>query len=269
MDFANNMTIDNLHFVVEPVSGWTIDQWILFPWLFSVPAEILALIVDAMIYFTIGKPDLPHRKSYPALTFNDYWYTYFNRIIGLPFVSWLNLRVVNASSAMVFDPDGMTLMNTLVAFVIVFALSDLVYYTGHRIVHKFEPLYVFVHKHHHQESAPRRGWFDTSNAHPTDFFYTGISTTPISVLWLMPAGSIHIYTIAALGWVNLFVGCLGHCRLDLDIGIFRTRFHAGHHAYSTCNFAQNIELWDRMFGTFRELGANPNKEANIAAGHLE
>eukprot|EP00040_Diaphanoeca_grandis_P016081 m.3644 g.3644 ORF g.3644 m.3644 type:complete len:64 (-) comp2555_c0_seq1:61-252(-) len=51
--------------------------------------------------------------------------------------------------------------------------------------------------------------------------------------------------------MNSFVGSLGHCRLDMNVGIFDTRFHAGHHANSTCNFAQNIELWDRLFGTFR------------------
>ena len=43
------------------------------------------------------------------------------------------------------------------------------------------------------------------------------------------------------------------CRLDLNIGVFNTRFHAGHHAYARCNFAQNIELWDRLFGTYKEL----------------
>ena len=52
--------------------------------------------------------------------------------------------------------------------------------------------------------------------------------------------------------MNSFVGSLGHCRLDLSIFFFNTRFHAGHHAYSKCNFAQNIELWDRLFGTYRD-----------------
>jgi sterol desaturase/sphingolipid hydroxylase (fatty acid hydroxylase superfamily) len=55
--------------------------------------------------------------------------------------------------------DKMTLMNTLVSFIIVFSLSDLVYYTGHRIVHRFPLLYRWIHKHHHGEPAPMRGWF--------------------------------------------------------------------------------------------------------------
>jgi len=131
----------------------------------------------------------------------------------------------------------------------------------HRIVHANPALYNFVHKHHHQDAYPIRGWLDTCNAHPTDFFYTGFSTSPISVLWLAPLVGldVHIATIGVLLYSNMFVGALGHCRLDLDIGIFRTRFHAGHHAMFKYNYAQNIELWDRLFGTYKELPM-PNKD---------
>merc|ERR1712086_284804 len=61
----------------------------------------------------------------------------------------------------------------------------------------FPTLYTFIHKHHHGEAEPIRGWADTCNAHPTDFFYTGFCTSPMSVLWLMPKGSVHIYATAA------------------------------------------------------------------------
>ena len=73
----------------------------------------------------------------------------------------------------------------------------------------------------------------------------------------MPAASTHIIAIMLCLWINAFVGSLGHCRLDINIVVFNTRFHAGHHKMSVCNFAQNIEIWDRLFGTYREL---PMKE---------
>ena len=54
-------------------------------------------------------------------------------------------------------------------------------------------LYSFIHKHHHGEAEPIRGWADTCNAHPTDFFYTGFCTSPMSVLWLMPVSAlVHV-----------------------------------------------------------------------------
>ena len=49
---------------------------------------------------------------------------------------------------------------------------------------------------------------------------------------------------------------LGHCRLDIDVGFFNTRFHAGHHSTSRTNFAQNIEIWDRLFGTYEPVKVN-------------
>lgn len=163
------------------------------------------------------------------------------------------VRVVWNSSAVVYTPEDLTWANGLGAFLIVFTLSDLTYYVGHRIVHMTPTMYALVHKHHHRQSEPIRGWADTCNATPADFFYTGFCTSPLSTMWFMPTASVHIYAIGACLWINAFIGALGHCRLDFNIGVFNTRFHAGHHAYAKCNFAQNVELWDWIFGTYKEL----------------
>lgn len=207
-----------------------------------------------MIFFLTNKAtDLPYgRSTFTPLDSKSLSYIWFNRLIVLPFLSLLIVKCVFSSSAVVYDGKDLNWANGLGGFAVVFALADFTYYASHRIVHSFPAIYKFVHKHHHGESEPIRGWADTCNAHPTDFFYTGFCTSPLSVLWLMPAGSVHVYAIAACLWVNSFVGSLGHCRLDLNVGIFDTRFHAGHHTHSKCNFAQNIELWDRLFGTYKD-----------------
>jgi sterol desaturase/sphingolipid hydroxylase (fatty acid hydroxylase superfamily) len=240
-------------YIVTPVNTWTPYQMALFPILFIAPAEFLALIVDLILWAGgMGLPLLPLNK-YPKLEWKDWSYVYFNRFVVLPFLSFIIVRVVWNSKAVVWDMDNMNFFNTFVAFFLVFSLSDLTYYTGHRIVHKVPALYNFVHKHHHKESHPRRGWVDTCNAHPTDFFYTGFCTCPISCLWLFPAGTVHIVAVAASMWSVSFVGALGHSRVDLNIGVFDSRFHAGHHALTFCNYAQNCELWDRVFGTYKVL----------------
>lgn len=246
---------DMQKFMVEPVADWTTPQMLLFPWLFIIPAEILGLISSSLIFF-LGKPetDLPHgRRTGKPLPFKwDWIFITFNRLVMLPFISWMIVKCVWNSNAVVYDMEKLDWFNGLLAFVVVFSLSDFTYYASHRIVHRFPALYKFVHKHHHGEAEPIRGWADTCNAHPTDFFYTGFCTSPMSVLWLMPQDSVHIVAIGACLWVNSFVGSLGHCRLDLNVFFFNTRFHAGHHGRSDCNFAQNIELWDRMFGTYKD-----------------
>merc|ERR1712028_303238 len=159
-------------FMVQPVDSWSTEQILMFPWLFIVPAEILGLISSAIIFALGGKDnDLPHGPMTGVpLSWTSWFYVIFNRLVMLPFISFLIVRTVCS----------------------------------------YPKLYIWVHKHHHGEAEPIRGWANTCNAHPMDFFYTGFSTSPMSVLWLMPAGTVHIYAIAACLWVNSFVGSLGH-----------------------------------------------------------
>lgn len=233
---------------------------LVFPIMFILPAEFLGLVSDVILWACgMGLPLLP-LKRYPPMGMTEWTYVWFNRLVALPFISFLIVRVVWNSSTIIWDMNNMTFANTFLAFLVVFSLSDLTYYTGHRIVHKVPALYNFVHKHHHKESHPRRGWIDTCNAHPTDFFYTGILTCPISCLWALPANSVHIVAVGIAMWSVSFVGALGHSRADINIGVFNSRFHAGHHSLTFCNYAQNIELWDRLFGTYRDISMKGAKQ---------
>jgi len=269
MDTAINGTVatgfgNPYEFVVTPVADWSMYQMALFPVLFIIPTEILALICDLILWACgVGLPLLP-RGKYPPLEFKDWSYVWFNRLCVLPFISFLIVKAVWSARCVVWDMDAMTFSNTVIAFVVVFSLSDLTYYIGHRIVHKVGPLYNFVHKHHHKESHPRRGWVDTCNAHPTDFFYTGFCTSPCSCLWLLPTGTVHIVAVAVAMHAVMFVGALGHSRIDLNVGVFNSRFHAGHHSMTFCNYAQNIELWDRLFGTYKDLPMKGAKKMPLA-----
>jgi len=252
---------------------WTTNQLLIFPLLFILPAEMLGVISSTMIYLIgsspwgmglLGDNDLPHgHTTGKPLCFKDYSYILFNRLVMLPVISFMIVKVVCNSSAIIWDMDALNWKNGVGMFVIVFALSDFTQYVSHRILHEVPWLYACVHKHHHGESEPIRGWADTCNAHPTDFFCTGFCTSPMSTLWLMPAGSVHIVAIAACLWVNSFVGSLGHSRLDLDFLGFSTRFHAAHHAYYKCNFAQNFEIWDRLFGTYRDYSDTADKKRGV------
>lgn len=258
-------------FMVEPVATWTLTHWVVFPWLFIIPAEVLGLLSSVLI-FALGNPktDLPHgRTTGKEIEYKPDWlYIWCNRLLVLPFLSWMIVSCVWASPSVVYGgTETCTFMNSIIAFLIVFSLSDLTYYTGHRVVHKYPFLYKNIHKHHHGEAEPIRGWSETCNAHPIDFFYTGFCTSPLSVMWLLPliGLNVHIYALAACLYLNSFVGALGHCRLDLNLGVFNTRFHAGHHGNATCNFAQNVEIWDRLFGTFKDYSAVVDRKRVAAA----
>ena len=64
----------------------------------------------------------------------------------LPFISFMIVRTVWNSKAVVYEPEKLTWLNGLGSFLMVFSLSDLTYYTGHRIVHRFPILFNFIHK---------------------------------------------------------------------------------------------------------------------------
>jgi len=51
--------VENYKFMVESPTTWTWQQALLFPALFVIPAEILALIVDGMIAYFSKQPGLP------------------------------------------------------------------------------------------------------------------------------------------------------------------------------------------------------------------
>jgi len=124
-------------FIVEPVATWTLEQALLFPWLFIIPAEILGMASSALIYFLGAQDkDLPYGKTtFNKLGWTDLSYIWFNRLVVLPFISWLVVTMVWNSDAVVFKPEDLTWANGLGAFLVVFACSDFTYYAGHRIVH--------------------------------------------------------------------------------------------------------------------------------------
>jgi hypothetical protein len=173
---GNNVTESDFiamqSFMVEPIANWTTKETLLFPWLFIIPAEILGLISSSMIFFLGSKKtDLPHGKATGApVSWTSWSYIIFSRLVMLPFISLLIVKSVWASDAVVYDMEKLNFLNGAVTFAVFFSLSDCVYYASHRIVHKVPMLYKFTHKHHHGEGEPSRGWADTCNAHPLDFF---------------------------------------------------------------------------------------------------
>ena len=97
MDDSSGLSLPFLamqSFVVDPIETWTFYQALLFPWMFIIPAEILGLCSSALIYFLGHKDsDLPYgRTTFKPLGITDYTYIFFNRLMVLPFISFLVVR---------------------------------------------------------------------------------------------------------------------------------------------------------------------------------
>jgi hypothetical protein len=102
---ANNVTesgfISMQSFMVEPIANWTTKETLLFPWLLTIPAEILGLISSSMIFFLGSeKTNLAHGKT-TALSWISWSYIIFNSLVMLPFISFLIVKSVWSSDAVV------------------------------------------------------------------------------------------------------------------------------------------------------------------------
>lgn len=129
-------------------------------------------------------------------------------------------------------------------------LSDLCFYAVHRLFHKIPALWKFHAVHH---SITEMDWLAAHRVHPIDQICTkGAALVPVFTLGFSApviAASMVIYQ-----WQSLFIhsntrfrfGLLEHC-------IASPRFHHWHHADHAeaidRNFAGQVPLLDRLFGT--------------------
>jgi len=148
-----------------------------------------------------------------------------------------------------------TLPHGAFALATYFAVYEFGYYWWHRAMHEVPALYVWVHKHHHQQTYPDRAALDTLNTGCVESqlgLYMQLATLCACDHFLgvrdLPA-AIWFFTIAG------YLSVLEHDRLEraLPFDLFRTDGHHMHHAHVRCNYSPYSTLWDRAFGTHKDF----------------
>ena len=94
----------------------------------------------------------------------------------------------------------LTLGNTIVAIGIMFVSMDLLYSPLHHLLH-FPSLFPLIHKHHHRQHFPVRGYLDAGNEHPIEHMI-GVVCTWFAVCtaeMLLPTLSILLWEVAKTG----------------------------------------------------------------------
>ena len=165
------------------------------------------------------------------------------------------LRFVLESPLVERSLGGLSVLGTVGAFYAVLVLDDAVYYCAHRAMH-LPALYPLVHKHHHRQSLPRRGYWDAANEHPAEQL-VGLSAVWIALqatAWAL-GGVLHAAGVIGFFSAYAVLAGLNHTPYDVRFGWlagYTVRAHEMHHRMYTCNYAQNTMIFDRLFGTFRE-----------------
>ncbi len=147
------------------------------------------------------------------------------------------------------------------AWYLLFVVDDMLYAPAHRFMH-WPPVYKYVHKHHHRNTFPSRGYIDGANEHPCE------QLLALSLHWtamhiVMRATGLHASAVVLHIALKALGACFNHTGFDLRfqfLGIdYSVGAHEMHHRRPNTNYAQYVMFWDRLMGTYVEYQSTGEK----------
>ena len=144
----------------------------------------------------------------------------------------------------VWNDPWQGLSGTTISVALMFVAMDAVYMMAHRAMHT-RRFYTHVHKYHHVSKNPRNGYADAAFTHPLEHCI-GLTTVFVGMFV-----AHHLTGGASVPAVATFIGLHGVLSITNHLKGSLGAFHRTHHRHLTCNYAQHIQLLDRVAGTFR------------------
>lgn len=143
-------------------------------------------------------------------------------------------------------------LNTVVALFLMFVVLDLCYAPAHRFLH-WRAVYPYIHKHHHRQVFPVRGYLDAGNEHPVEHV-VGTGCTWAAVLAATHTTGAHAATIFLFFNVHAALAMLNHSPYDVELSYLGLKYsvkaHEMHHRKFTTNYAQYWMGVDKLMGTY-------------------
>lgn len=142
-----------------------------------------------------------------------------------------------------------------------FIIYDFFYTLLHWALH-IQAIYGYIHKHHHRQKAPSRASVDAVNVHPIEFFLGEYNHIFAIFIYTACLGQkLHLVSVGLFFLTGAVLASLNHTRFDANIRIFGlsvydSKWHDVHHRIPQSNYGQYINLWDRVFGSFRNYDSN-------------
>lgn len=242
------------------------------PWNLSVTQWFIGFVlircaVAFYDYLVIGlvklakMPQLPTRTTGTPVRFVD---------IDIASVACLSINSINewifvqnlcyfiwTSDAVPKELSKLGLLNTAAALYVMFIVLDLVYAPAHRFLH-WKVVYPYIHKHHHRQIFPARGYLDAGNEHPVEHMI-GTTATWVAVLAAVNSTGAHAATIFFFFNIHAALAMLNHSPFDVEwtiLGLnYSVKAHEMHHRKFTTNYAQYWMGIDRLMGTFTPYDA--------------
>eukprot|EP00656_Telonema_subtile_P007657 TRINITY_DN13598_c0_g1_i3.p1 TRINITY_DN13598_c0_g1~~TRINITY_DN13598_c0_g1_i3.p1 ORF type:complete len:312 (-),score=81.26 TRINITY_DN13598_c0_g1_i3:329-1264(-) len=196
-------------------------------------------------------PANPGKRGLQALAMIDYCFLGINAVIEYVFTYHLG-AFAWSSPSVAWGWDGLTVLNVLPALVLIFVVDDLVYAPMHRFMH-WRPVYWMVHKHHHKQPFPVRGYFDAANESPMEQVI-GLSCVWITLHVVPMLTGLHVAALGMFFVLYAATAMLNHTAYDINLWLgfkYSSGAHEMHHRLPSCNFGQNFMIWDVLMGTYR------------------
>jgi sterol desaturase/sphingolipid hydroxylase (fatty acid hydroxylase superfamily) len=160
------------------------------------------------------------------------------------------------------------IVNTVGALWIMFPILDLCYAPCHHLLH-MPWCYPLIHKHHHRQHFPTRGYLDAGNEHPIEHVI-GVACTWGAVLAAVhgPTGA-HGLTLFLFFNLHAALAMLNHSPYNVKFNIIPGVFHYSvanhemHHRKFTINYAQYCLWYDHVmktYGSYDYEGLGTTKE---------
>ncbi|KAJ3185772.1 C-4 sterol methyl oxidase [Gaertneriomyces sp. JEL0708] len=138
-------------------------------------------------------------------------------------------------------------------------VEDAYHYWVHRAMH-YGALYKYIHKMHHEYSAPFG--IAAEYAHPIEVLVLGQGFFLGPAILLAAGVDVHVITMAWWMGLRLFETVDVHCGYDFPWSVHNwmpfwggSDFHDYHHMAFVSNFSSSFRWWDWMFGTDAKYNA--------------
>jgi sterol desaturase/sphingolipid hydroxylase (fatty acid hydroxylase superfamily) len=149
------------------------------------------------------------------------------------------------------------------AFLIALMVGSLVEYWGHRAMHTI--LLKKKHAEHHRD-GDGQGWFWEF----VDYTVGVIPILPLGFIYSTPAGIGFAAGGLAYAAFAAYSHQLQHERPELCFWMVRP-CHAIHHEQHLwkSNFGISLDLWDRVFGTYKKVDWSPPPRERCVSGFFQ
>eukprot|EP00531_Pseudo-nitzschia_arenysensis_P002899 CAMPEP_0116132024 /NCGR_PEP_ID=MMETSP0329-20121206/9327_1 /TAXON_ID=697910 /ORGANISM="Pseudo-nitzschia arenysensis, Strain B593" /LENGTH=288 /DNA_ID=CAMNT_0003626511 /DNA_START=227 /DNA_END=1096 /DNA_ORIENTATION=- len=153
------------------------------------------------------------------------------------------------------QPEDIGVVNTVGALWIMFLVLDTCYAPLHHILH-MPKIYPLIHKHHHRQHFPVRGYLDAGNEHPIEHVI-GVMCTWAAVTAAVYVTQAHAVVIFLFFNIHAALAMLNHSPYDVEFDIipfgilkYSVANHEMHHRKFTVNYAQYSMAYDHLMKTF-------------------